>query len=126
MTRANSFQKFTTRLSDALPGKTIASLLVIELLLAQLAIASPQLHDWMHGVDDCHHHAEHSPEGNSESQEQGDHVCTIGLLSVGLIQETDTCEVRTFTLSEDRVSDLTFIPNGPAIVRHSARSPPQV
>ena len=126
MTRANSFQQFKTRLSVAFPGKAIASLLVIELLLAQLAIASPQLHDWMHGVDDCHHQAERSPEGNSESQEQGDHVCMIGLLSDGLIQETDTCEVRTFTLSKDLASDPTFIPNGPAIVRHSARSPPQV
>ena len=126
MTRVNSFQKFTTRLSDAFPGKAIASLLVIELLLAQLAIASPQLHNWMHGVNDCHHQAEQSPEGNPESQEQGDHVCTIGLLSDGLIQETDTCEIRTYTFCKDLASDSTFIPNGPAIVRHSARSPPQV
>lgn len=126
MTTANSFNRFTTSLAGSYRGKMIASLLVIELLLAQLAIASPQLHDWMHGVDDCHHQAEHSSEDNSESQEREDHVCTIGLLSEGLLQETVTSEVYTSTICTDQASEPTFVPNGPAIVRHSARSPPQV
>ncbi len=124
MTKTHSYKRFTATLAGAFRGKTIASLLVIELLLAQFAIASPQLHDWMHGVDDCHHQTEHASEDNGESQERDNHVCTIGLLSEGLVHETNTCEVQSSGIYTDQASEPTFVPNGPAIVRHSARSPP--
>ncbi|MDG2170517.1 MAG: hypothetical protein P8L44_21620 [Opitutales bacterium] len=125
MTRANSFYTIASSLSAGFRGKTIASLLVVELLLAQLAIASPQLHEWMHGVDNCHHQTEHSSESSNESQTTEDHVCTIALVAEGLFHETETSEVRVSTLVRDHASEPTLLPNGPAIVRHSARSPPQ-
>ena len=105
-------------------GCCVTMLLLIELLLAQLAIASPQLHDWMHGADDCHQHEEHSSESSNDSQTSEDHICTISLISEGLFQETNSSEISISLLVTDQACEPTFLPNGPAIVRHSARSPP--
>lgn len=124
MTRADHHSKRTARFTAGYRGKSVALLLVIELLLAQLAIASPQLHDWLHGVDTCSHQAEHSSENTGDSPAADDHVCTITLISEGLFQEIEPCTIHLVGSSSDQANEPALFPNEPAIVRHSARSPP--
>ena len=126
MSRHKKFFPYIASFAAGHRGKSIALLLIAELFLAQLAIASPSLHNWMHGVEDCEHHTENHSENNSDSQSNEGHACTITLISDSLYQEAETCEISKVKIFEAQACYSYICPGESAIARHSARSPPQL
>ncbi|MBH55244.1 MAG: hypothetical protein CMI18_12995 [Opitutaceae bacterium] len=96
----------------------IATILTIELLLAQLAIASPQLHDWLHGESVCSHHEE------SEASEEKDHVCFIQLLNEGVDKEVRSDNERPETVVASFPKSIHRFSSVSALARQCARGPP--
>ena len=105
-------------------GRSVAFLLLAELFLAQLAIANPHLHQWMHGAEGCPHHAEHHSDDSKDNKPAENHTCTIALVADGLFQESGSHEVSTILLPTDLVSEPVYRTSELTIARPSARSPP--
>ncbi|MDA0349341.1 MAG: hypothetical protein O3C43_19375 [Verrucomicrobia bacterium] len=99
--------------------------MVLELLLAQFAIASPQLHGWLHGIGDCERHqCCSSTENQSDPVTGDDHVCTIAMLADGIFQDTEPLRWSTFEVVETVEAQTDYLEEAPPIAKHAARSPP--
>jgi hypothetical protein len=100
--------------------------LTVELFLAQLAIASPQLHNWMHGETVCSHHesTNANSDDSSDCKDGEDHICSIHLLNEGIASFTDG-ETTSIACEAVSLPDQTFwFAADSAVARHSARGPP--
>lgn len=108
-------------------GRCLALILLVELLLAQFAIANPKLHEWMHNSQEgCQHHSCGSEEHSSDSQDAESHVCAVILISDGLFDDTHQSELIVSLSVKERSRNYTAIFIEPAASRQSARSPPQI
>lgn len=69
---------------------SVSVCVALELLLVQLAIANPGLHEWMHGKNQCaSESASASDCSNSTESEDGlGHVCAVTILADGLTSTT--------------------------------------
>ncbi len=108
-------------------------MLALELVFAQLAITSPQLHEWGHGGHTCGVHEEQACDDHSESSHQEDsenskssdcHVCAITLLSIGIAQELAKIEVGSQSVFYAFVVSAGRFSCAKTILRPSARGPP--
>ncbi len=105
----------------------VSVLLLTELFLTQLAISSPLLHHWLHGV---------GPVANSEiggcgsyedsdASQQAEHFCAITLVAAGILIEEGTLEIHPFNeLRKLLPPAAPKLAGEPALVRHFARGPP--
>lgn len=128
-----TLQKRIPNLLSSRWSKCVGFLLALELLFAQLAITSPQLHEWGHGGHTCDVHEEHACRNDAEGSHEKDsenstssdcHVCAITLISIGIAHELTEIEIASqsllyaFVVSADRLSCAK------TIFRPSARGPP--
>ena len=100
--------------------------LVGELLLAQLSIASPQLHGWMHGETVCNHHdsSHRNSDESSESKDSEGHICCIHLLNAGIACFKDA-ETKSISCEAGSLPDqIYWFAEDCDLSPHSARSPP--
>ncbi|MBC9868304.1 MAG: hypothetical protein F7O42_10575 [Opitutae bacterium] len=107
----------------------VSLLLLTELFLTQLAISSPQLHHWLHGVGP----AAHSEMGGCESHEdsdasqQAEHVCAIALVATGILIEKGALELGPSNeLREPLPPVAPKLARESAMARHFARGPPHL
>ena len=111
---------------DNLLKPLIVAVLVLELLLAQFAIASPQLHDWMHGESDCGHHERGGPQSEdpAESQENDDHVCLVHIFEGGISGDSQSLFLSVSTKVGNHGKQVIWYADSSAVSRHLARGPP--
>ena len=104
----------------------IAAVLTIELLLAQLANAIPELHDWLHGESVCGHYenAEAPLKDSSEATEEKDHVCLIQLLNEGVVNEVRSDFERPGSVTTAIPESVYWFASYSKLAKHSARGPP--
>lgn len=107
----------------------VSLLLLTELFLTQLAMSSPQLHHWLHGV---------GPAANSEmggcgshedadASQQAEHVCAITLVAAGILIEEGALEIRPSNeLREPLPPVAPKLARESAMARHFARGPPHL
>ncbi len=128
----NEFQNFhPARIGQ---GNTILRaavflLLATELFLTQLAISSPQLHGWLHGVDPlttCQDDGCGSEE-NSASPQPAEHVCAITLMAEGFSGKAAVVEIHpSEALYKSLANSSLLLVEKPAMARHLARGPPHL
>ena len=128
-----TFHRTIPNLLSSKWSKGVGFLLALELIFAQLAITSPQLHEWGHGGhtcgvhDDhtCGDHSGHSQEEDSENSHSSDcHVCVVTLISIGIAPETIEIEVAYQSVLYAFVVTVGRLSCAKTIFRPSARAPP--
>lgn len=101
--------------------------LLTELFLSQLAVSSPQLHQWLHGVateersqdDRCGCH------GESEDAQEPEHLCVIVLMAAGILNEEGAFEIHpSKAFNEPLLPSAPHLAGAPAMARYLARGPP--
>ena len=112
--------------SGKIAQRWILVILAVELFLAQLAIASPPLHSWMHGETECSHHdsTQANSDDSSESKDGEDHICFIHLLNEGIACPTEA-ETKSISCEVGSLPDQIYcFAEDSAVSWHSARGPP--
>jgi len=106
------------------PG--IVAILILELLLAQFAIANPQVHDWMHGESGCvhHHDTEKQSEDSPDSQANDNHVCFVHFIEEGISSESSSEPLAVASNVGALGIKVVLFADEAAISRHLARGPP--
>jgi hypothetical protein len=101
-------------------------ILIAELLLAQWAVASPELHGWLHGPASCENRETTSSDhdGTSDTEKSKDHLCVVTSLSSGFVNimvgVTIKCSIEIGCLPGDSfVTNKSFSQGA-----HLARGPP--
>lgn len=105
----------------------VSMVLLTELILTQLAVSSPPLHHWLHGVD-LAEHSEKDHCGSHEDAEdarEADHVCAITLMAAGISSEEGPLDIHpSKELNEPIPPTAPRLAEKPAMARHLARGPP--
>ena len=105
----------------------VSLVLLTELILTQLAVSSPPLHHWLHGVDPVEHSANDHCETHKDAEDaqEAEHVCAITLVASGISSEEGTLDIHPAKeLNEPLPPTLPRLVEKPAMARHLARGPP--
>lgn len=78
------------RKTRSLVKTSVSVCVAFELLLIQLAIANPALHEWMHGKNQCASESASTSDcsDSTESEDGLGHVCAVTILADGLTSTT--------------------------------------
>ena len=121
----NSFPNYKKK-TRLLVKAVISTCMALELLLVQLAIANPALHEWMHGESQCSHESAPatSCDDSASNEDELGHVCAVTILADVLTATTIfsvTASVETIDFIEYKQAQIM-----PRISTRSnpARGPP--
>lgn len=131
--RDTTFHRTIPNLLSSKWSKGVCVLLALELIFAQLAITSPQLHEWGHGGHTCGIHDDHTCSDHSGQHQEEDshsshssdcHVCAVTLISIGIAPEPTEIEVASQSILYAFVVSAGRLSCAKTIFRPSARAPP--